>query len=78
MKEVVLQTIHNGVVVHAQKYRSIRAMCQDIGVKQSTVCMMLRDDRVEGKRYRSTKALQDKRIIILKDDMNEKDVRGEV
>ena len=53
-------------------------MCQDIGVKQSTVCMMLRDDRVEGKRYRSTKALQDKRIIILKDDMNEKDVRGEV
>lgn len=63
MKQVILQTIENDIVVDAKRFKSITELCNELEMNQSTLCMILKNP--DGKRYKNTKKLENKKIIIL-------------
>ena len=63
MKQVVLQTIENDIIVEAKRFKSITDLCKELDMNQSTLCMILKNP--DGKRYKNTQQLQNKKIVIL-------------
>ena len=55
MKQVILQTIENDIVVDAKRFKSITELCKELDMNQSTLCMIMKNP--EGKRYKNTKQL---------------------